>query len=55
MGKDNQVGGFITAYEGNFTFATVRGSGHMVPEDKPMEAYYLLSRWLDGKPLAYKH
>ncbi|KAF8510186.1 peptidase S10 serine carboxypeptidase, partial [Hysterangium stoloniferum] len=28
------------------TFATVYGAGHMVPQNKPVEALALFSRWL---------
>ena len=31
-------------------FLTVRGSGHMVPEYKPMVTLEFLSRWLAGQP-----
>lgn len=29
------MGGYVTRYENNFDFLTIRGSGHMVPEYKP--------------------
>lgn len=32
---DGQVAGYSIVYENDFTFITVHGSGHMVPEDKP--------------------
>jgi len=28
---EQYVGGFVTTYQTRFQFATVRGSGHMVP------------------------
>uniref|UniRef100_A0A1I8H7F0 Carboxypeptidase n=1 Tax=Macrostomum lignano TaxID=282301 RepID=A0A1I8H7F0_9PLAT len=31
-------------WAGNLTYLTVRGSGHMVPEDKPQQAYVCCSR-----------
>jgi len=43
---DNQVAGYVEAYEGDFTFATVHGSGHMVPQDKRPQAFHLISSWL---------
>ncbi|KAJ7262496.1 serine carboxypeptidase [Mycena rebaudengoi] len=33
------------------TFATVDTAGHMVPYDKPKEAFEMVIRWLAGKPL----
>jgi hypothetical protein len=29
------MGGYITRYENNFDFVTVRGAGHIVPRDRP--------------------
>jgi len=34
----------------NFTFATVKGSGHMVPQYKPKEAFAMFSAFLAGCP-----
>ena len=45
------MGGYVTAYENGFVFATVRGAGHMVPTYKPAPALALFSAWLAGKPL----
>ena len=44
---DQQVGGYATVYSGphDFTFATVFNAGHMVPEDKPVEALALFKRF----------
>ena len=45
--SDNQVAGFIQKYnQDKFTFATVHGSGHMVPSDQPERAYHLIFNWL---------
>lgn len=30
---DNYTAGFVTNYEGGFTYATVHEAGHMVPQD----------------------
>ncbi len=32
-----RMGGYVTRYENNFDFLTIRGSGHMVPEFKPAQ------------------
>eukprot|EP00301_Raphidiophrys_heterophryoidea_P007010 c12769_g1_i1.p1 GENE.c12769_g1_i1~~c12769_g1_i1.p1 ORF type:complete len:549 (+),score=114.78 c12769_g1_i1:1347-2993(+) len=48
-----RMGGYVTEYEGDFNFLTIRGSGHMVPEFKPAAALEFLTRWLrneDWKP-----
>ena len=37
----NQVAGFIKVYD-RLAFVTVKGSGHMVPEDKPGQALQIL-------------
>ncbi|KAI9074307.1 hypothetical protein K1719_043730 [Acacia pycnantha] len=47
---DNQVGGRIVEYEG-LTFVTIRGAGHLVPLDKPSEAFSLIHSFLSGKHL----
>jgi len=46
-----QVGGWTVKYEKGFTFASVRGAGHMVPYTQPERAFYLFSQWVHGQPL----
>jgi carboxypeptidase C (cathepsin A) len=36
---------------GPFTFVTIRGAGHMVPYDKPVESLTMISRWLSGEDM----
>jgi len=49
---DGQVAGYVTVYENNdFSFATVKGSGHMVPEYKPAQALVLFQSFIAGNPL----
>merc|ERR1711966_322514 len=43
-----QFGGQIVNYEHNLSFATVHGSGHMVPQFRPQAAERLLNRLLSG-------
>merc|ERR1711924_416373 len=47
-----QVAGYVTTWAGsganNFPFATVKGSGHMVPQYKPRQALALFKSLLDG-------
>ena len=47
---DGQVAGYIEVYD-QFTFATVHGAGHMVPQDKRPEAVHLISNWLSQAPI----
>lgn len=44
-----QVGGFVKEFE-NIAFLTVKGSGHMVPSDKPAAAFAMFSRFLHREP-----
>lgn len=48
---DRQVAGSVKHYAG-LTFATVRGSGHMVPEDKPREALEMFKTFLKSSSSA---
>jgi len=48
---NGQIGGYFEEYEGLFTFASVHGAGHMVPEDKPEEAYHLIFNWMFDRPI----
>lgn len=42
---NEQVAGFVKEFKG-ITYMTVRGSGHMVPTDKPAEALYMFQKHL---------
>uniref|UniRef100_A0A8C5AKP5 Carboxypeptidase n=1 Tax=Gadus morhua TaxID=8049 RepID=A0A8C5AKP5_GADMO len=44
-----QVGGFVKEFC-NLAFLTIKGSGHMVPTDKPAAAYTMFSRFLLRQP-----
>ncbi|GIY64712.1 lysosomal protective protein [Caerostris darwini] len=46
---NNQVAGFEKSYN-NITFLTVKGSGHMVPQDKPGPAFKMIDSFLSNKP-----
>uniref|UniRef100_A0A803L8Y4 Uncharacterized protein n=1 Tax=Chenopodium quinoa TaxID=63459 RepID=A0A803L8Y4_CHEQI len=48
---NGQVAGFTQGYDRNLTFLTIKGAGHMVPEDKPREALKFYSQWLAGKKI----
>jgi len=47
---NEQVSGYATCYEKDFTFVTIKGAGHMVPQYKPAQAYDMLDRFMTGKP-----
>ncbi|XP_053204883.1 lysosomal protective protein-like [Panonychus citri] len=42
---NNQVAGFVKHYQG-FAYATIRGSGHTVPEYRPAAALYMIEKFL---------
>lgn len=49
---NNQAGGFIQEYaNGQFTFITVRGAGHMVPGTQPKRAFHMINHIVNGDPL----
>jgi carboxypeptidase C (cathepsin A) len=50
LGDPKNIAGYVTKYDG-LTFVTVRGAGHMVPSSRSKEAFYLFTRFLNGKDL----
>jgi len=49
---NDQVAGYVTVYDQNdFTFATIKGAGHMVPQFKPPQALAMFQRFLNNQPL----
>jgi len=44
------VVGSLTRYEGNFDFLTLRGCGHMAPQNKPQASFEMLSKFLNNQP-----
>jgi carboxypeptidase C (cathepsin A) len=44
-----RMGGYVTRYEKDFDFLTIRGAGHMVPEYKSAASLEFVSRWLLGQ------
>lgn len=45
-----QVAGYAVHYQG-LVYATIKGAGHMVPEDKPLQALVMLDRFLQQRQL----
>lgn len=43
-----QIAGTVQKFN-DFTFLTVKGAGHMVPQDKPIQAFQMLSNFLSGE------
>lgn len=52
--QDCVTAGYVTTYSAgadhNFSFVTIKGAGHMVPEFKPVQALQFLTRFFTGKP-----
>jgi carboxypeptidase C (cathepsin A) len=47
-----QVNGYVQTYNANgFTFATVKGAGHMAPQYQPSASFDMFSRWVANTPL----
>jgi len=48
---NKQVAGYATIYKAPYpiTFTTIKGSGHMVPQFKPMQAFEMFSTFLDNE------
>ena len=44
----DNVAGYYVKYKG-LTFCTVKGTGHMVPQWKPKEAYYMFTKFLNDE------
>ena len=47
-----RMGGYVTTYEGDFSFVTIRGAGHMVPEYKPPHALTMITNFVQNEKFA---
>ena len=47
--SDGQVGGFVKGFE-MLDLLTVRGSGHMVPQDKPGPSLHMINAFIFNEP-----
>ena len=45
---DGQIAGMVQDYDYGFTFVTVKGAGHMVPQDKRKEAKVMFDAFING-------
>ena len=45
----NQIAGYVQTYKEGLTLVTVKGAGHMVPQDKRQEAKIVLDAFFEGK------
>ncbi|URE00690.1 Serine Carboxypeptidase [Musa troglodytarum] len=48
---NDEVGGYAVVYDGNLTFATVRGAGHEVPSYQPARSLEMIKSFLHGENL----
>lgn len=46
-----QLGGFVTDYSDNISFATIHGAGHMSPQWRPEAVFFMLRNFLSEKSL----
>jgi carboxypeptidase C (cathepsin A) len=46
----HNIAGYRTIYNG-ITFVTVKGTGHMVPQWKPKEAFYMMEQYFKNEDL----
>ena len=44
-----RMGGYVTRYEGDFDYLTIRGAGHMVPAIKAVAAFAFMEAWITGR------
>ena len=44
------ISGYVTKYKG-LTFCTIKGTGHMAPQWKPKESFYMFSKFLNDEEL----
>ena len=44
----DNVSGYVINYKG-LTFCTIKGTGHMAPQWKPKEAYYMFSKFINNE------
>lgn len=47
---DDQVAGYTESYDTGLTFASVHGAGHMAPQYKPEQTFYLIFNWITNSP-----
>ena len=46
------MGGYVTRYEGDFDYLTIRGAGHMVPTIKPAASFAFMKAWINNEDYA---
>jgi carboxypeptidase C (cathepsin A) len=44
-----RMGGYVTRYDGDFDFLTIRGAGHMVPTYKAAATFTFMRAWIEDK------
>eukprot|EP00300_Choanocystis_sp_HF-7_P024605 c26105_g1_i1.p1 GENE.c26105_g1_i1~~c26105_g1_i1.p1 ORF type:complete len:472 (+),score=104.62 c26105_g1_i1:28-1416(+) len=49
---NKQLAGYVTKYaENGFQFVSVLGAGHPVPEYRPVQAHYMIKRFVENAPI----
>ena len=51
-GNGDQLGGYVVSFEGDFTYLTFHGSGHMVPQYKPQAALTFFKMFINDEEYA---
>ena len=46
---DNQIAGYVQKYKQGIVFVSVKGAGHMVPQDKRAQAYKMFTSFIKGE------
>ena len=46
---DDQIAGYVQKYKEGLVIATVKGAGHMVPQDKRASAFKIFDSFMNGK------
>ena len=46
---EKQVSGYVQSYKEGLVLVTIKGAGHMSPQDKRLEAKFVLDSFLEGK------
>ena len=51
LDSTGQTGGFVTVFDDQLSFATVRQAGHMAPYTQPLRALEMFTAFINNQPL----